>query len=143
MYMERLYNPPGFTDKVLEYLKEHHVEVLVEPAKLGIWRGTITSEQLLKIAEMLPRGQLRERQNNGPNLKAFLEVAKSEPRALFEIYVIPKIRPDERVTVEGTLIPHDRQDLVKLLRRRAKAKPDEYFKDVEINGIKYVRMWWD
>jgi hypothetical protein len=141
--MEREYYPPGFTDRVLEYLKEHHVEVLMEPSKFGIWRGTITSEQLLKIAEMLPRGQLRERQNDGPNLKAFLEVAKSEPRALFEIYVIPKIRPDERITVDGALIPRDRQDLVKLLRRRARARPDEYFEDVEINGIKYVRMWWD
>jgi hypothetical protein len=141
--MEREYNPPGFTDKVLEYLKEHYVEVIMEPGEFGIWRGTVTSEQLLKIAEMLPRKQLRERQNNGPTLRSFLEVAKSEPRALFEIYVVTKARPDERVTVEGALIPHDRQDLVKLLRRRAKARPDEYFEDVEINGIKYVRMWWD
>jgi hypothetical protein len=109
----------------------------------GIWSGVVNSEQLLKIAEMLPKKQLRERQNEGPTLRSFITVAKKEPRALFEIYVVPAFRPDERVSVTGAYIPHDRQDLVKFLIKRALAKPDDYDDNVVVNGIKYVFVWWD
>jgi hypothetical protein len=39
----RLYNPPGFTSKVLEYLRERGVAVLAE---YGIYETMVNSEQL-------------------------------------------------------------------------------------------------
>jgi hypothetical protein len=135
---ERIYNPPGFTDQVLEYLTKNNVKL--EPGA-GIYRAIVNSKQLIDISKMLPPEQLEERQNESPTFKDFLEVAMKEPRALFEIYIVPKWRFDERVTVDGVHLPND-PELVDLLLSRALNKPDEkvfYNK----NNTQYVYLWWD
>jgi hypothetical protein len=142
------YGKEGFTRKVIEYLdlegqmRKWMESLGVEPFPMGYYRGDATAEQLIKVAEMIPRANLRDRQNDAPNFEAFLEVARREPRAIFELYVIPEARADERVTVDGALVPVDRQDLVEFLKGKAKAEPDE-FGEVEVGGAKYVRLWWD
>jgi len=133
------YGKEGFTRKVLEELREGS-SGWVELG--GYRRCTATAEALLRAAALLPRANLSDRQNEAPRLCDFLEVARSEPRALFEVYVIDWARDDERLTVDGALVPTDRQDLMAFLRRKAKAKPDE-LQEVEVGGAKYVRMWWD
>jgi len=145
--MKRLYGY-GFTRKVIEYLNlEEQMRKWLE--SIGVkwspddyYRGVATAEQLIKVAEMIPKANLRDRQNDSPTFRTFLEVAKREPRALFELYVITEVRPDERVTVDGVLIPADRQDLIKYVLKRALKEPNEMWEE-EVNGIKYVRMWWD
>jgi hypothetical protein len=133
------YGKEGFTRKVLEELREGSSRWI----EIGEYhRCTATAEALLRAAALLPKANLSDRQNEAPRLRDFLEVARGEPRALFEAYVIDWARDDERLTVDGALIPADRQDLIAFLRKKAKAEPDE-FGEVEVGGLKHVRMWWD
>jgi hypothetical protein len=141
--MRRIYYPQGFTSPILAYVSSNNVHVLSTAWTAGIWIFIVNSEQLLKIAEMLPKKQLNERQNESPTLRSFIAVAKKEPRALFEIYIVPALRPDERVVTDGAYIPYDRQELVKFLLKRALAKPDEYDDNAMVSGKRYVWMWWD
>jgi hypothetical protein len=99
----------------------------------------VGSEHLLKIAEMLPKEQLNDRQNEAPRVADFVEVAKKEPNAFFDCYVVLWLRDDERFAVEGVILPAERQDLADELKAKALAPPDE---EGSINaGV--IRMWWD
>jgi hypothetical protein len=130
----------GFTRKVLEYLRSE----LRCPSE-DYCSGTISAEQLVRVAEVVPPHNLEERQNESPTFRDFVEVAKAEPRARFEVYVVTEVRSDERVTVEGAWIPLDRADLIKQLLDSALKEPDE----CEIRKVcapectYYVRLWWD
>jgi len=130
----------SFTRKVLEYLKSE----LRCPSE-DYCSGVVSAEQLVKVAEMVPIHNFRDRQNESPAFGDFVEVAKTEPRAKFEVYVITEVREDERVTVEGAWLPLDRADLVKLLLDKALREPNE----CEIRKIcapecaYYIRLWWD
>ena len=129
------YGPKGFTDKVIEYLGSS--------VKLdyGLYRGVITAEQLIKVVELLSEAQLEEAQNEGPKLRDLVELARKDRRCKFEIYIVPKDRWDERVTVEGVLIPKERKDLIDLIMRRAADRPSEVH---EVRDkITYLRLWWD
>ena len=130
----------GFTKRVLEYLEDVRAEL--KCYFHDYCSGVVTAEQLLKIAEMVPPENLEDRQNEAPRFADFLEAARMEPRARFLIYIITDVRPDERVTIDGALIPADRQDLVDLLLNRALAMPDES-DAVELEGQEYARIWWD
>ncbi|MGC8870908.1 MAG: hypothetical protein ACP5PT_07460 [Brevinematia bacterium] len=132
MLKERVYEPRGFTKKVVETLRNYLTE------DFGILRGRIPSEALLKIVPLLPSEQLEERQNNSPMLKDFVEVAEKEPRAMFQCYIVTEERSDERITVEGIEIPEEREDLISLIRERAVYPPDE---EGILEG--YYMMWWD
>jgi hypothetical protein len=104
--------------------------------------GTVTAKELLEAVKHVPPANLEDRQNESPKLKYFVEVAEKEPRALFEVYVVTDVRDDERLTVDGVLIPRDRPDLIYHVMKKALAAPDEF--DVVLhNGIEYIRMWWD
>jgi hypothetical protein len=129
----RPFGPKGFTRKVLEILRlpKHR---LFE----NYYSGYVTSSQLIEVSEVLPPENLEERQNFSPRVRDFVEVARAEPKAIFEVYVIPEEREDERLSVEGCWIPSDRQDLVELLLSRARGRPDTF----ERVG-NYVRVWWD
>jgi hypothetical protein len=134
----RLYNPPGFTNKILEYLRERRVEILAE---YGIYVTVVNSEQLLEIAGMLPPEQLSDRQNKAPTFGDFVEIAKREPRALFEMHIVPSIRPDERVAINGTYLPLENCGLIVQLLNRALAKPDQL--DIyEKDGTWYIWLYW-
>jgi len=129
------YGPSGFTDAA--------VRLLAGKLKLhgGIYVGVVAAEELLKVAELLPPANLDDSQNAAPALRDFLEVARAEPRALFQVYVVPSTRPDERLTVEGVYVPSDRPDLIGFLYRRG-AQPSR--EDVvEVGGTVYHYMWWD
>jgi hypothetical protein len=124
----------GFTDKVIEVL-----QTSVRVYRSGdVYRATVGSKTLIDISKLLPPQNLDDSQNGSPKLKDFLELAEMEGRCLFEIYIVPKTREDERVTVEGVLVPRDRKDLVVYVLERAEDLPSE----IEyVPG--YVRMWWD
>jgi hypothetical protein len=135
----------GFTKKVLEYLRDTKAELKCyscDYCRGDYCSGRVTAEQLLKIAEMVPPENLEDRQNEAPKFADFVEVARREPRAPFEIYIITHVRPDERVTVDGALIPADRQDLLDWLLSRALGEPDER-SAVKLGDREYVRVWWD
>jgi hypothetical protein len=130
------YGPRGFTRPILELLAER-----LERRVGGIYTGVLASEELLRAAELLPPANLEDRQNCAPRLRDFLRVARAEPRALFEVYVVPDEREDERFAVEGAYVPSDRPDLVGYLYRRG-AQPDRE-EVVVVGGVVYHHMWWD
>jgi hypothetical protein len=137
---KRLYGRRGFTDEVLKCLG---VERNLDYERFGhLYPATVTAEQLLAISKMVPEANWEDRQNEAPSFRAFVEAAEAEPRAMFEIYVVPEARRDERVTVTGAWLPAERRDLAEALRSKAKAEPDELM-ELERMGVRYVRMWWD
>jgi hypothetical protein len=132
-----LYGRRGFTQKVREVLSGR-----LQKVSEDFLYGTVTASELLCAVQYVPPANLNDRQNEAPMLKHFVEVAKVEPRSLFEVYIITDVRDDERLTVDGALIPKDRPDLIYYLFTKAEAAPDE-FDIINENGIEYVRMWWD
>jgi len=132
-----VYGRRGFTREIL-YLLSGKLNRVSE----DFLYGTVTAKELLEAVKHIPPANLEDRQNEAPKLKYFVEVAEKEPRALFEVYIITDVRDDERLTVDGVLIPKDRPDLIYYIMKRALAAPDEF--DVILhNGVEYVRMWWD
>jgi hypothetical protein len=131
----------GFTRKVLEMLKSEQMRCISE----DYCSGVISAEKLVKVAELVPEDNLEDRQNESPRFRDFVEVAKAEPRAKFEVYVITEVREDERVTVEGALMPLDRADLIIQLLDKALREPDEckIIKMCTPECTYYIRMWWD
>jgi hypothetical protein len=157
--MRRIYNPPGFTDKVLALLRaEGAVEVsgwCIEVARSGalaivrvadIYEArNIPSRLLKRIASVLPKEQLRDSWNGRPEFRVFLRVASRIDRSLFDAFIVPKKREDERVSVYAAYLPlyppHALMWAVDELTLRA-APPD----DVAIlrkNGIYYLMLSWD
>jgi hypothetical protein len=124
----------GFTDRVIEVLQSS-----VRIYRSGdIYRAVVDSKTLIDISKLIPAENFEDSQNGSPKLRDFLELAKMDGRCQFQIYVVPKTRDDERVTVEGVLIPRDRKDLVVYVLGRAEDLPSE----IEyVPG--FVRMWWD
>jgi hypothetical protein len=117
--IRRIYHPPGFTDKVLELLRAHGaVEArgwsaeafrstnltLVQAADIYEARN-IPARLLKRIASVLPREQLRDSWNGRPEFRTFLRVASRVDRSLFDAFVVPKEREDERVSVYAAYIP--------------------------------------
>jgi hypothetical protein len=129
----------GVTKRILHYLVDAGVTSLWCHAT--ICRFTVSSEHLLKIAEMLNEQQLNDRQNEAPRIIDFVEVAKKEPNALFDCYVVLWMREDERFAVEGVILPAERQDLADELKAKALAPPDEEGSINANAGV--IRMWWD
>jgi hypothetical protein len=124
----------GFTDKVIEVL-----QTSVRVYRIGdIYRAPVSSKVLIDISKLLPPENLDDSQNGSPKFRDFLELARMEERCQFQIYVVPKTRDDERVTVEGVLVPRDRKDLVVYVLEKAEDLPSE----IEY-VLGYVRMWWD
>jgi hypothetical protein len=130
------YGPKGFTRPILELLAGR-----LERRDGGVYTGVLASGELLRAAELLPPANLEDRQNCAPSLRDFLSVARAEPRALFEVYVVPDEREDERLTVEGVYVPSDRPDLIGYLYRQG-AQPDRE-EVVVVGGVVYHHMWWD
>jgi hypothetical protein len=117
--VRRIYNPPGFTDRVIALLREHGaIEAdswCLEVARSGalalikvadIYEArNIPSRLLKRIASLLPREQLRDSWNGRPEFRTFLRVASRIDRALFDAFIVPKEREDERVSVYAAYIP--------------------------------------
>ena len=122
---KRLYGKRGFTDKVMKiiYAADDHE----------------SAQTLLKISKVIPKEQLKGRQNDSPTMSKFLEFAKKCPRAKFESYVIGKEREDERITVTGAVFPKRcMKDAKNILLKTALRPPDEKQK-----RNSSTRWWWD
>jgi len=151
----------GFTKKIVPLLEKYRYNPYNEGILDHMYYVAVPSDVIIKIAGMISKSNVEEdRQNFSPLFKDFLEVAKREPRALFELYVITWFRGDERVTIDGVLLPADREDLKEYLMEKAMQEPEEYnmmeyklylsiwdMKDPNDGKIDpnltYMRMWWD
>ena len=133
----RLYEPAGFTNKIIEKLGD---KLRRNPYDKTYYSGVITSQDLLSIASLLPEENLNDRQNYSPALKDFIEVARKEPKALFEVYLITEDRDDERITIDGVSIPVNRSELIQFILEKALEEADE--NNLVLNN-EYRRMWWD
>jgi hypothetical protein len=153
---KRLYKEKGFTDAIIEKLGSGLKRKAKFAWSYGYYTGTLSSMDLLSIERLIPAGmKQKERQNYSPTLGAFIEVAKREPKAFFIVHVVPKDRPDERITVEGACIPVERKDLIDFLKRKALGPPDveglwgKVRRDITVHGktihtpSKYYCVWWD
>jgi hypothetical protein len=159
--MNKTMSKVGFTDKVMQKLAKYGEERSNDFYSDYRRYFAVPSDVLIDIANMLPKENIEEdRQNDSPLFKDFLELAKKDPRILFEVYVITSARWDERVTIDGVLLPADREDLKEYLMEKAMQEPDEYnmmeyklylsiwdMKDPNDGKIDpnltYMRMWWD
>jgi hypothetical protein len=156
--VRRIYNPPGFTDKVLALLRaEGAVEVsgwlevarsgylaLIQAADIYEARN-IPSRLLKRIANLLPKEQLRDSWNGRPELRTFLRVASRIDRALFDAFIVPKEREDERVSVYAAYLPLHPPPLLKWAVEELtwrSAQPDGVGV-VQRGRSYYLMLYWD
>jgi hypothetical protein len=157
--IQRLYHPPGFTDRVLALVRAWGaVEVsewCLEVARSGqlalikvadvLEVRNIPSRLLKRIANLLPREQLRDSWNGRPELRVFLRVASRIGAALFDAFIVPKTREDERVSVYAAYLPlyppHLLKWAVEELTWRS-AKP-EGVGVVQRGRSYYLMLYWD
>jgi hypothetical protein len=117
--IRRIYHPPGFTDRVLELLRVHGAAevkewsteaarstalTLIQVADIYEARN-IPASLLKRVANLLPREQLRDSWNGRPEFRTFLRVASRVDRSLFDAFIVPKEREDERVSVYAAYLP--------------------------------------
>ena len=156
--IRRVYHPPGFTDRVLDLLRAHGaIEVsgwCLEAARSGhlaliqvadIYEArNIPSRLLKRIANLLPREQLRDSWNGRPEFRAFLRVASRVDRALFDAFIVPKTREDERVSVYAAYLPLYPPHLLKWAVEKLtwKSAPPEGVGVVQ-RGTYYLMLYWD
>jgi hypothetical protein len=134
---ERLYGQQGFTDQIIPILQPY--KNLNFSNATYYYYDRVPSEVLLQIVPLLPKKNYEEeRQNYSPTIKDFVEIAKKEPRAKFDLYIITKERDDERLTIETIYLPKERNDLVISVLEKALDYPDAkgFFEE-------YFYMWWD
>lgn len=130
------------------------------PAEGGIARfAGLDAAAAVELLDLLPPGQLGDRQNDGPTLGALLRSAVAHP-GVVEVhgYLVVPPRPDERVTGEGVFVYGSFDDVARLedgavwaeLRTAyglgdATAPPDELV--VRRNRWRpdepCWRLWWD
>ena len=157
--IRRVYHPPGFTDKVLALLRaEGAIEVsgwcfevarsgalaLVRMADIYDVRN-IPSRLLKRITNLLPREQLRDSWNGRPVFRAFLRVANRVDRALFDAFIVPRTREDERVSVYAAYLPLYPPHLLKWAVEELtwkSAQPDSVGV-VQRGRTYYLMLYWD
>ena len=119
-----------FTEKVVETLRDQLVDIQGDG---GIYKGVITSQQLVEVARLLPKEELEVVVNNIPPIKDFVELAKREPSTLFLIEVLMGVG----VTVEDMLIPWDKVEFAKAVYKELEKRdlhPDEVSLAVELDA---------
>jgi hypothetical protein len=137
--IEKMFGQHGFTDTVLGYLRS----IGYQPKSFGgVYEVMVNSKELIDISKLLPQKNLEARHNDAPRFIDFVEIAMKEPLAHFKIYIVEKYRWDERVCVDGVYIPVEREDLIRMVKERAKREPDEKFL-VKIGFMTCLWMWWD
>jgi hypothetical protein len=126
-------NEKGFTDEIC------HVLGINPPKNTDIVYYKLSAKILLKIAPKLPEWNLKERQNEGPTVSAFIDLAKIMPHAIFGGYIVGKERDDERVSIDTVIFPSTKENAQLAYKTLQPVdKPDE---DQTINEKK--RWWWD
>jgi len=146
MNIERVYHPPGFTDRVLQVLVEHGVR----PVEWGpgLYNcAAVPARVLRQIASLLPREQLDDAWNGRPAFRAFLKVASRVSSAKFDLLVVTKERPDERVTVYAAWLPLSRPPTLKwsldTLWLNASAAGPSRVDVLYAWGRYYLYLYWD
>jgi len=130
----------SFTKRVLELLKNE-----LKCTSEVYCSGIISAEQLVKVAEIVPQHILEDRHFMAPTFKDFVEIAKAEPRARFEVYVVTDAGKEERMAVAGTWIPLGRSDLINKLLEKALKEPNETKIIVMCRPTEcryYIRLLW-
>ena len=134
-----MYGPRGFTDKVI---------ALFGPPDYGGKRdlhyGAIPAPLLLQVRVPVENYQGIRGGESGPTVQSFMKFAESCPNSLFECIIITKARPDERLEIDGVLVPRAGCSRIALrVLLASAAKPDDSTAGWEVNGVKYHRYWWD
>jgi hypothetical protein len=100
----------------------------------------VSGMKFLAAIRGIPNSALEDAHNEAPTLGEIIRMIQDDPSIYVEGYVIGKRRGDERVTVDGIMIPYSKRSLIDRLRRSNRPDEDD---DRTINGKKYVRLWWD
>jgi hypothetical protein len=155
--IRRVYHPPGFTDRVLNLLRAHGAVSgwCLEAARSGalalvrvadIYEArNIPSRLLKRIASVLPKEQLRDSWNGRPEFRTFLRVASRIDRSLFDAFVVPRTREDERVSVYAAYLPLYPPHLLKWAVEELtwkSAQPDSVGV-VQRGRSYYLMLYWD
>jgi len=130
-----LYKLKGFTNKLKEILSPYrdiHTEDFISYSE-------VPAKVIIEISKKVPKENLEDRENNSPSFKDFVEIAKKYPYTKFECYIITDKRDDERITINGIYIPPVDMELIKEIRKRQLAPPEE---DLIIKSG-YRLLWWD
>lgn len=100
-----LYSSPGWTERL-------GIAGLLEPLLLRTSADAdfarfeaLGAEEAESLLEIVPEDALEDRQNNGPRLVELLRLALERPGVCLSGYLISPPRWDERITVDGLLIP--------------------------------------
>lgn len=100
-----LYGPLGWT-------RSSGVEDLLAPFLAGARPASdfarfegLGSEEARALLEILPEANMRDRQNNGPELVELLALAAEREGVELAGYLVSAPRWDERVSVDGLLVP--------------------------------------
>lgn len=65
----------------------------------------VGADEAAALVEILPRGNLADRQNNGPTVAELLTLAIKRPGVLLSGYIVKSPRWDERLSIDGCFIP--------------------------------------
>jgi hypothetical protein len=134
--VERLFDCVGFTDQLVEIL-DHYQLANWRPGDNYIRFKGMPAEVLIALAEKLPEGNLRERQNEGPTIEEFIALALQEPASLFGGYIITKVRDDERLMVDEVSVPTCLNLANRAIASYLPADEDD------VVGDFMRRLWWD
>ncbi|MFQ5858122.1 MAG: hypothetical protein ACE5LU_21165 [Anaerolineae bacterium] len=138
------YGPKGYTQR-------DEIREIMEPLLVSKeWGGIIsfsglTVEDGRKLLEFLPPANRECRQNAAPSFAEFvLDIGDRFPDAIFFGYQVVPEREDERITIEGVLIPMVTSEsrVLNVVRQFAEGDPDE-FDPWEHEGEDCWRLWWD
>lgn len=156
----RLYSSPGWTERL-------GIDELLAPLLLGGAAGSdsvrfegLGAEEAQALLEIVPQDALQDRQNNGPRLEELLRLAVLREGTALSGYLISPARWDERITVDGLLVPgapdlpeplpSDPLVLHKWPRMRralglgtATGDPDELLALPDERGGMAWWIWWD
>lgn len=137
--MDRPYGPKGFTDRIIGAFHEY----IDQPG--GFRRNysrfdALPAEMLLAVAETLPMPNLECRQNAGPPVQAFIDLALAVPDATFIGYIISRVRDDECLSIDGVVLPPEVDPLTTPIGPYLPADEDDLIAILLGTGR---RLWWD
>jgi hypothetical protein len=146
----RPFGPEGFTcDPAVQDLMAPY-----EPADMHghpneglgglIYFDLLPADVAERLLALLPEANTRERHENAPSFKQFVQLGREFPGIRFYGYRIDARRDDERIMITGYYVPvGERADQVyRRARKYARARPDEYH-EIEVNGERLMYAWWD
>lgn len=150
--MGRLFGEENYTAEAVK---------MVEPYKVydhgNIWYyKRVPAETMLEVAATLPRAHMDLAQNYSPTFAGFMKLAQAHPDAEFMGYVVTPARHDERISVEGFVIPVSVVEEAGGVRAMlagmdGRGGPDEFSQVTDDGGKFYrndeagdlYRFWWD